>query len=490
MNSKKLRALEKELRAATSYEEWHEVANEVDLYTGAREWREQDESHDYDYRLVRARVAELQRLRAENDATALIHELRQGLHWNLGNMGNAALYGPSLVGTKKLIESYLNEVVESLQWICCSRQAGVTKADKRELFEAIGQAYGRSSLMLSGGATLGLFHVGVVKALYLQDLLPTVLSGSSAGSIVGMAIASRTRDDAEELLDPRNIYSENWGLLPFGEAWRRGGLMDQNKLRRGIAHNIPDVTFEEAYKASGIAMNITVSPVRENQPARLLNYLTFPNLYIREAVLASCAVPLLFPPVQLTSRNMRGQREAYMASLRWADGSLKSDLPRMRLRRLFNVNHFIVSQTNPHVVPFMHPDDPHAHDMGNALRHMFVDTAKVGARNVVHLLRANVPRPLINMRRGIDDLHGILAQDYRGNITVMPRLDIRNYMRVIRNPRAEDISRMIRQGEEAAWARMAMMRDQTIISRTIRQCLESLDQPAVKAAPRTQQAAS
>lgn len=489
MNFKKLRALEKELRAAESYEQWREVAAEVDLYSGAREWRDNDESHDYDYRLVRARVAELQRMRAENDADGLMHELRQGLHWNLGNMGNAALYGPSLVGTKSLIERYLSEVVESLRWICKSRHPGISKADKREMFEAVGQAYGRSSLMLSGGATLGLFHVGVVKALYLENLLPDVLSGSSAGSIVGMAISSRTREEAEELLDPKNIYSENWGLLPLAEAWRRGGLMDQNKLRRGIAHNLPDVTFEEAYKASGIAMNITVSPVRENQPARLLNYLTFPNLYIREAVLASCAVPLLFPPVQLASRNTRGQREAYMASLRWADGSLKSDLPRMRLRRLFNVNHFIVSQTNPHVVPFMHPEDPHAHDLGNALRHMVVDTAKVGARNIVHLLRANVPRPLANVRRGIDDLHGILAQDYRGNITIMPRLDFRNYIRVIRNPRADDISRMIRQGEEAAWARMAMMRDQTVISRTIAECLEVLEKPASKVTVSQQKAA-
>ncbi|MEN8719414.1 MAG: patatin-like phospholipase family protein [Oceanococcaceae bacterium] len=474
MASKKLGELQQEMLHAGTYTHWKEVAAEVDLYSGARAWREQDESHDYDYRLVRARVAELRRLRAENQGRAMVHELRQGLHWNLGNMGNAALYSVSLVGTKHLIEGYLKEVTDAMRWLCDTSFDDVSVADKRELFESIGQAYGRSALMLSGGATLGLVHVGVVRALYLHGLLPQVLSGSSAGSIVGSAISSRTPEQAEELLDPDNIHSENWGLLPFAEAWRRGGLMDQNKLRRGIAENIPDVTFEEAYRNSGLAMNITVSPVRENQPARLLNHLTFPHLYLREAVLASCAVPMLFPPVQMANRSLDGHREAYMPSLRWADGSLKSDLPRMRLRRLFNVNHFIVSQTNPHVLPFMHSGDPHGRGLGNALRHMIADTAKVGARNVLHLVRANIPRPLENVRRGFDDIHGILEQDYRGNITILPRLDLRNYARVVRNPQKSDIVRMIRQGEVATWPRMAMVHDQTIINRTIANCLAQL----------------
>ena len=35
------------------------------------------------------------------------------------------------------------------------------------------------------------------------------------------------------------------------------------------------------------------------------------------------------------------------------DGSIKQDLPVSRLSRLYGVNHTIVSQTNPHVVPFI-----------------------------------------------------------------------------------------------------------------------------------------
>lgn len=39
-------------------------------------------------------------------------------------------------------------------------------------------AYGRTALLLSGGATMGLFHLGIVKALQDQKLLPHIISGA------------------------------------------------------------------------------------------------------------------------------------------------------------------------------------------------------------------------------------------------------------------------------------------------------------------------
>jgi len=45
--------------------------------------------------------------------------------------------------------------------------------------------------MLSGGASMAVYHLGVIKALYEQDLLPRIISGSSAGSIVAAIICTR-----------------------------------------------------------------------------------------------------------------------------------------------------------------------------------------------------------------------------------------------------------------------------------------------------------
>lgn len=49
-----------------------------------------------------------------------------------------------------------------------------------------------------------------------------------------------------------------------------------------------------------------------------------------------------------------GQAQPWNASpQRWIDGSVDNDLPMAKLSELFNVNHFIVSQVNPHIVPFL-----------------------------------------------------------------------------------------------------------------------------------------
>lgn len=37
---------------------------------------------------------------------------------------------------------------------------------------------------LSGGAYLGYYHMGIVKALFKEGMLPRVISGASAGSII------------------------------------------------------------------------------------------------------------------------------------------------------------------------------------------------------------------------------------------------------------------------------------------------------------------
>src|SRR3546814_17963939 len=72
------------------------------------------------------------------------------------------------VGTKQLVTDYTREVASALQWICEMELAELPHAAKLKFFQEIELSFGRSELMLSGGATLGLFHVGVVKALYRE----------------------------------------------------------------------------------------------------------------------------------------------------------------------------------------------------------------------------------------------------------------------------------------------------------------------------------
>ena len=59
-------------------------------------------------------------------------------------------------------------------------------------------------MLLSGGAALGFYHVGVVKALMENGLLPRVISGASAGSILCAMIGTRTDEEClRDLFDAK-----------------------------------------------------------------------------------------------------------------------------------------------------------------------------------------------------------------------------------------------------------------------------------------------
>jgi TAG lipase / steryl ester hydrolase / phospholipase A2 / LPA acyltransferase len=463
------------MKHAVVYADWRQAAAELDRREGLDQWRDQDSSDDYDWRLIRSRLRQIAQYRAEGAHRKLINHLRQGLHWNLGNTGNPALYSVARVGTKKLIHQYLEAVCGALEFVSELPEADFAHGEKLRFFHDVALSYGRSALMLSGGATLGLFHVGVVKALYREGLLPTVLSGSSAGSIVASTVATRAPEEADLLLDPANAYYHFWKVLPLKRMLRRGAIMDQAQLLNAIGRNVPDLTFEEAYRASGRILNITVSPAGSNQAPRLLNHLTFPFLYVHEAVLASCAVPVLFPPVMLMTQGEDGARTPYMPLLRWNDGSLKSDLPMLRLRRLHNVNHFIVSQTNPHVLPFMSAREPDARGLLNASRTAAFSTTRGLASGVLNFARANLPTSL---RQPLDTAAGLLDQDYRGHINIVPEVSLWRYANVTANPSMDNIQRFILEGERSTWSRMEMIRNQTQISLTLDRVLEKLEAEA------------
>lgn len=475
------RELKRELRNAVDYRGWREAAAELDNRAGLNEWKEDDTSDHYDWRLIRSRLRQIRQMREEGQYTKLFYHLRQGLHWNLGNLGNPELYGVALLGTKQLVGEYVTEVSEALTALVDLDHPDIPHHEKLRFFHELAQSYGRSALMLSGGATLGLFHVGVVKALYREGVLPVVMSGSSAGSVVAATVGTRSADEVEELLDPENAYYSFWRILPLRHILRRGGLMDQSQLKRAIAKNVKDLTFEEAHQLSGRIVNITVSPAGLNQPPRLLNHLTFPYLYLREAVLASCAVPLLFPPVMLMTRDENSARVPYMPLLRWNDGSLKSDLPTLRMRRLHNVNHFIVSQTNPHVLPFISKGEPGRRGLLNSATEFARSSALGSAKNVVDLVRGTTP--FGGLRKTLDTASSILDQDYRGNINIFPEVSLWRYANVTTNPSMDSIKRFMMEGERATWPRIEMIRNQTLISQTLDACVEKLERHTRPATP-------
>lgn len=110
--------------------------------------------------------------------------MRSRLLRNLAGIGHKLLYTQLRAGTKALIEEYIDVVVRALHLVSIETSGLVTNLDKLNFFNETRHSFGRSALMLSGGATLGMYHVGVIKCLHESQLLPRVISGASAGAVI------------------------------------------------------------------------------------------------------------------------------------------------------------------------------------------------------------------------------------------------------------------------------------------------------------------
>lgn len=274
----------KMLAEAPNYEVWKAAALELDFLEGNAEWKEDFASDLYHYELIYDRLSNLKQYRQQNDVERLKRALREGLHHDLGNMGNPALYTRSRVGTKHLIEEYITQVCEALDYLCDQPVPGFPVADKLQFFRDTLTSYGRPALLLSGGATLGVFHFGVIKALWEKGLLPQVIAGSSIGAIIAGILGVHTDAEIPEMLVPENHNLKAWKWRGLLSAVRGDGLMDQEELRNCLRGNIGEYTFEEAYQRTGRSINVSVSPVQAHQKARLLCGYTSPYLMVWSAV--------------------------------------------------------------------------------------------------------------------------------------------------------------------------------------------------------------
>lgn len=473
MADDRIRRFRKMLAEAPNYEVWKAAALELDFLEGNVEWKEDFPSDLYHYELIYDRLSNLRNYRQQNDFERLKRALREGLHHDLGNMGNPGLYTRSRVGTKHLIEEYITQVCESLDYLCDTKVPGFPVADKLQFFRDTLTSYGRPALLLSGGATLGMFHFGVIKALWEKGLLPQVIAGSSIGAIIAGILGVHSDAEVPQMLVPENHDLKAWKWRGLVSAIRGDGLMDQELLKSCLRANIGEYTFEEAFQKSGRSINVSVSPVQAHQKARLLCGYTSPYLLVWSAVLASAAVPGIFPPVPLMKKDIQGNTLPYMSRLKFVDGSVVSDLPIERLMHLYDVNFTIVSQTNPHVVPFLNRwGRDEKISLANLPAHLLKSEIQFHGQGVFDYLRKRV-RPEI-LRQMSGQMYTIMGQRYSGDVTISPSYRLRDYRRMLANPDPVWVREMILQGERATWPKISMIRSHARISKTLERCIRRL----------------
>ena len=388
--------------------------------------------------------------------------------------------GRALLAAANLAEDTLEglrlarHAVAALEQVAAVDDDLIPLSEKLEFFRRASHGFGRTALMLSGAGALGPFHVGVIKVLVEQGLLPNVISGASAGALVVAVVG--TRDDAalEEMFQARTILPvfedpvETKVDLLKGD--RRIGIQE---LRAFVEQQIPDLTFQEAFELTGRRINISVSPRELHQRSRLLNAITSPNVFIREAVLASCAIPGIFPPVTLVAKNQSGERQPYIPSRQWVDGSVTDDMPAKRLIRPYGVNHFISSQTNP-VARWAIRDSQTQDSLLDRLWEINQNASREWLR-ATYPIAVELTRDIYPLNMMTRMFYSVATQDYTADINILSRRRFWDPRKLLSVLAEHEVQALIAEGEAATWPRIEMIRNCTKISRTLDAILSSLD---------------
>ncbi|MCJ1471785.1 hypothetical protein MMC13_000426 [Lambiella insularis] len=482
------------LRSAATYDDWKAAATELDGIEGNNAWKAVFESPEYDAMLVEARLRQLDEARISCDVGRMLFLVRTALTRGLGDMGNLRLYKHTHIGTKDLIERYITSALSTLDALLdISERAKCDGLETKHILEQVlsaRQAFGRSALLLSGGATFGMNHIGVLKALWETHLLPRIISGASAGSIVCAVLCTRTDEEMPELLDSfchgdlavfEEEGNEDGIMQKIVRFLKYGALFDISHLTRVMKDMLGDLTFQEGYNRTRRILNICVSSASLYELPRLLNYVTAPNVLIWSAVAASCSVPFIFSAASILAKDpKRGEAVPWNPSpQQWIDGSVDNDLPMTRLAEMFNVNHFIVSQVNPHVVPFLiKEEDTIAREAQQSTASLAAAPAWV--HTMTHLAKGEaLHRMSIMAEMGIfpntlTKAVSVLSQKYSGDITIFPEISYADFPRMLSNPTPEFMTQAMLCGERATWPKLSRIRNHCALELALDDAVQKL----------------
>ena len=536
----KILALKSKMQDAETYVEWLEYANELDVVRGVDKWRNNDISPLFDNRKLRKRIVDTQDMLKRGNIFDIMFRMRGGLTRDEYGILDRDLYTVSAVGTKKIIEEYTETTRKALVEICDSETPDIPDEAKLAFFNEARHAYGRTALLLSGGAYLGYYHLGVFKSLFQNKMLPRIISGASAGSLMAVVIGSKTDEELEEIFEApiemnpirRDFFKFSTKIAhPLGQSIQRAcpsfllpimnpilslvfdwkiQNLDIKHLQECCIGNVGRFTFQEAFDRTGRIINITVTPHNNYDPPRLLNYLTSPHVCVWSAACASCAIPGIFDAAELIVKEPTGEyvpesvsderRSAAAAAAKghayhktaarqkilYSDGSIENDLPMQQLSELFNVNHFIISQVNPHsaflstlTLRGQFNEKSFLLRTLIAYTHFMKEQVIAWVKNITLFLvsfRQNAPR--WSMMRGF---YSTITQSYEGrenDITITPWANhislFQAFTSVLKNPTEAEFSDVTHASEVAVWSSFSKIIAQCKVEFCLDRCVQKL----------------
>ncbi len=162
------------------------------------------------------------------------------------------------------------------------------------------------ALVLGGGAARGFAHIGVIKALEAQGIVPDIVVGTSAGSVVGVLYASGLDGFALQklALGMQEDMVADW-TLP------NRGVLKGEALQAFINRNLGNQPLQKLRRPMGVVATDLLSG----------EMMLFRRGDAGVAVRASSAVPGVFQPVEISGRE-------------YVDGGLTSPVPAQSARAM------------------------------------------------------------------------------------------------------------------------------------------------------------
>ncbi|CAI4800805.1 ACA_G0050460.mRNA.1.CDS.1 [Saccharomyces cerevisiae] len=472
--------LSSQKKHAISYDQWNDIASRLDDLTGLSEWKTIDESSLYNYKLLQDLTIRMRHLRTTHDYHRLLYLIRTKWVRNLGNMNNVNLYRHSHTGTKQIIHDYLEESQAVLTALI--HQSNMNDHYLLGILQQTRRNIGRTALVLSGGSTFGLFHIGVLAALFESDLMPKVISGSSAGAIVASIFCVHTTQEIPSLLtnvlnmefnifNDDNSKSPNENLLiKISRFCQNGTWFNNQPLINTMLSFLGNLTFREAYNKTGKILNITVSPASIYEQPKLLNNLTAPNVLIWSAVCASCSLPGVFPSTPLFEKDPHtgkikewGATNLHLSNMKFMDGSVDNDMPISRLSEMFNVDHIIACQVNIHVFPLLKFSNTCVggeieKEITARFRNQVTKIFKLFSDETIHFL--DILKELEFHPYLMTKLKHLFLQQYSGNVTILPDLSmVGQFHEVLKNPSQLFLLHQTTLGARATWPKISMIQN-------------------------------
>ena len=175
----------------------------------------------------------------------------------------------------------------------------------------------RCGLVLSGGGARGFAHIGVLKALDEAELSPEIISGTSAGALVGVLYADGYKPD--EILKMMNASSRLHYVRP---TMPREGLLQISGIERILRENLYAKTFRDLK----IPLYVSATDLNNGK----IKYFSRGELIT--PVIASASIPVLFKTVIINN-------------IHYVDGGVMNNLPVEPLRG--KCRHIVASHVNP-----------------------------------------------------------------------------------------------------------------------------------------------